>query len=203
MAALFLGPRLGRFRKKGNKVPLGNPTNALHGLILLWWGWLGYSAGSSFGVSNQKWKYSARASVVTALASMGGGAFGMVWSAFTRSGLQDIEMLIDSILASLVAISGGALIIRPIYSLIIGVIAAFLSLVTVPLLQKLHIDDPTNSFAVHAVPGAWGLISIGLFAGRSHNYFIKTNFILPIHCARNGRHFELSICVEVWTELVR
>lgn len=167
IAAIFVGPRLGRFAGSHfRRVPMGNPTNALHGLILLWWGWLGYTAGSSFGVANDKWKYSARASVVTALASMGGGAFGMSWSALTRSGLQDIEILVDSILASLVAISGGAPIITPVFSVIIGVVGAFLALITIPILERFKIDDPTNSFAVHAVSGAWGMIAIGLFAGK-------------------------------------
>jgi ammonia channel protein AmtB len=150
---------------------MGNPTNALMGLFMLWWGWLGFSAGSTFGITGHKWKFSARASVTTILSSMGGGAIGMIISFYTRNGLQDISMLLDSILASLVAISGGAPIFRPIYALLIGGIAAFLVLITIPLVEKLRIDDPTNSFAVHAIAGTWGLIAIGLFAGIKNKYF--------------------------------
>lgn len=165
IAAILLGPRIGRFDAGIKKVPMGNPTNALMGMFMLWWGWLGFSAGSTFGITGHKWKYSSRASVTTILASMGGGCVGMISSWVVRNGLQDINMLLDSILASLVAISGGAPIFRPVYSIVVGSIAAFLVLISTPLIQKCRIDDPTNSFAVHGIAGAWGLVAIGLFAG--------------------------------------
>lgn len=166
VAAVLLGPRIGRFNAGVEQMPMGNPTNCLMGLFMLWWGWLGFSAGSTFGITGHKWKFSSRASVTTILASMGGGSVGMLMSVYLKSGLQDIPMLLDSILGSLVAISGGAPIFRPVASVLVGGIAAILVICVTPLISRLKIDDPTNSFATHAVAGAWGLIAIGLFAGR-------------------------------------
>ncbi|XP_049271929.1 putative ammonium transporter 3 [Rhipicephalus sanguineus] len=59
VAAVVLGPRLGRYDCGTAPLPLGNPTNALLGLFMLWWGWLGFSAGSTMGIVRNKWKYSA------------------------------------------------------------------------------------------------------------------------------------------------
>lgn len=166
VAALLLGPRLGRFDGQFKHVPMGNPTNAVHGIIFLWWGWLGYSAGSTFGITGDRWKYASRASVSTIMASMAGGAFGMVWSALTQGGLQDIKILCYSILASLVAISGGAAVMRPALAIVTGVVAAAVTLVSISLVERCRVDDPTDAFSVHAVAGAWGMVAIGLFSGK-------------------------------------
>ncbi|RWS25940.1 putative ammonium transporter 3-like protein [Leptotrombidium deliense] len=170
MSALLLGPRIGRFEPSLRRIPMGNGTNALLGMFMLWWGWLGFSAGSTFGITGEKWKYSSRASVTTILATMGAGTVGLVSSWIFRKGLQDISFLLDSILASLVAISGGAPIFRPFPSIAVGSIAACLVLVSIPVINKLQIDDPTNSFAVHAIGGFWGMIAIGLFVERDDNF---------------------------------
>lgn len=43
----------------------GNPVNACMGLFVLWWGWLAFNSGSTYGVSGAKWQYAARAAVMT------------------------------------------------------------------------------------------------------------------------------------------
>ena len=53
MSAWLLGPRLGRWQLD-EAPPMGSPTNALIGLYMLWWGWLAFNAGSTFGVSGNK-----------------------------------------------------------------------------------------------------------------------------------------------------
>ncbi|XP_013781705.1 putative ammonium transporter 3, partial [Limulus polyphemus] len=60
VASIILGPRIGRYDRGTEPLPLGNPTNAMLGLFMLWWGWLGFSAGSTFGIVGDKWKYSSR-----------------------------------------------------------------------------------------------------------------------------------------------
>ena len=51
VAAIMLGPRLGRY---DNSVEQGKPsslTNVMLGTFMLWWGWLGFNCGSTFGIS--------------------------------------------------------------------------------------------------------------------------------------------------------
>lgn len=71
----MLGPRLGRYAEGTDALPLGNPVNACMGLFVLWWGWLAFNSGSTYGVSGAKWQYAARAAVMTMMGSFGGGCF--------------------------------------------------------------------------------------------------------------------------------
>ncbi|KAI8507946.1 Ammonium Transporter Family [Branchiostoma belcheri] len=60
VATLIMGPRIGVF-KPGTKEPrMGYPTNALLGMFMLWWGWLGFNCGSTYGITGGKWKLSSR-----------------------------------------------------------------------------------------------------------------------------------------------
>ena len=72
-SAAMLGPRLGRYADGYDPLPLGNPVNACMGLFVLWWGWLAFNSGSTYGVSGSKWQYAARAAVMTMMGSFGGG----------------------------------------------------------------------------------------------------------------------------------
>ena len=50
IATLYLKERTGRF-EKGYEIEMASPTNAVLGTFMLWWGWLGFNCGSTFGVS--------------------------------------------------------------------------------------------------------------------------------------------------------
>ena len=43
-ATLYLKPRQGRFGRKSSH-QMSNPTNALLGTFMLWWGWLAFNTG--------------------------------------------------------------------------------------------------------------------------------------------------------------
>ncbi|CAG0892390.1 unnamed protein product, partial [Cyprideis torosa] len=153
--ALFLGPRIGRYDHGNDKLPMGSATNALMGLFMLWWGWMGFNAGSTFGISGNKWKFASRASVTTILSSMGGGFTAMVISVIRQPGLYSINVLISGILASLVAITAACPLVHPWEAIVIGVTGSALTIYTIPLMDRLRIDDPIDSFAVHGVAGLW------------------------------------------------
>lgn len=77
-SAIMLGPRLGRYAKGTDPLPLGNPVNACVGVLMLWWGWIAFNSGSTVGLSGDKWQYAARAAVMTMMGSFGGGCFSAV-----------------------------------------------------------------------------------------------------------------------------
>lgn len=64
--------------------------------------------------------------------------------------------------------TGGAPIFRPWAALIVGAVAAVLVLIAIPVLDWLHVDDPTETFASHGICGLWGLLAIGLFPERDY-----------------------------------
>lgn len=100
-ACWFMGPRIGRYEKGTKSLPMGNPMSACMGMFILWWGWIGFNAGSSFGVTGGKWQYSARAGVGTTLATMGAGVFSILYSMWKNKGKVDVFEVISGILASL------------------------------------------------------------------------------------------------------
>lgn len=105
-ASIMLGPRTGRYDKGRGSLPMGNPVNACVGLFFLWFGWLAFNSGSTYGMSDAKWEYSARSAVMTMLASFGGGMYGFIYSFVKLKGKADPSDVINGILGALVGITG-------------------------------------------------------------------------------------------------
>lgn len=83
-----------------------------------------------------------------------------------HNGRVDIIDLINGILGSLVSITAGCFLYRAWEALLIGLIGALLTCVTMPLIDKMSVDDPVGASSVHGVSGIWGqnslFISFGL-----------------------------------------
>ena len=60
VATLMLKPRSGRFDVNVPPPAMASPTNVLLGTFMLWWGWLGFNCGSTFGITGMKWKLASR-----------------------------------------------------------------------------------------------------------------------------------------------
>ena len=66
VAAVMLKPRKSKFDRDGKPrdIRMASPTNVLLGTFMLWWGWLGFNCGSTFGISGIKWKLASRYTVI-------------------------------------------------------------------------------------------------------------------------------------------
>ncbi|KAK9504058.1 hypothetical protein O3M35_010493 [Rhynocoris fuscipes] len=162
-SAMMLGPRLGRY-EHGNALPLGTPVNCAMGLFVLWWGWLAFNSGSTYGVSGAKWAYSAKAAVMTMLSSFGGGIVGLIYTLLINRGYANILEIINSVLGSLVAVTAGCFLYSSWNSIIIGCIGGLITCISAPLIDKLKVDDPVGASSVHGMSGIWGVLAVGLFA---------------------------------------
>ena len=138
VAAWLLGPRLGRFDSDSSP-PMGSPTNALIGLYMLWWGWLAFNAGSTFGVSGNKWRLSAKACVTTFMASVAGGWVGMIQSYSMFDKKMDVLTVVNGILGGLVGITASCAVVNVYESLFIGAVGSFLANASAPLLNWLKV----------------------------------------------------------------
>ncbi|KAJ8921310.1 hypothetical protein NQ315_013784 [Exocentrus adspersus] len=132
----MLGPRLGRYDKGKEPLPLGNPVNAVMGLFVLWWGWLAFNSGSTYGLSGSKWHYAARAAVMTMMSTFGGGTMSVVYTMIKLKGKIDAFDIINGILGSLVSITAGCFLYQGWEALLIGAVGALLVCGSMPLFDK-------------------------------------------------------------------
>lgn len=68
--------------------------------------------------------------------------------------------LINGVLGSLVSITAGCFLYNGWEALLIGAIGAFLACITMPLFDKMGVDDPVGASSVHGVCGIWGNILV-------------------------------------------
>jgi len=164
--AIVLGPRAGKYVRAGERIvvkaiPGHNIPLAALGVFILWFGWFGFNAGSTTSGTDLS---IATIAVTTNLAAAA-GAVGALFYSWVRFGKPDPSMALNGALAGLVAITAGCAYVSPSSSLIIGLAAGLLVIVSVELLDKrLHIDDPVGAVSVHGVCGAFGTLAVGLFA---------------------------------------
>ncbi|XP_013397780.1 putative ammonium transporter 3 [Lingula anatina] len=163
VAAILLKPRSGRYDDGPNELPLGNPTNAIVGMFMLWWGWLGFNCGSTFGISGGKWKLAAKSAATTINASIGGGIAAVIFSYIKNKRKYGVSDLVNGILGSLVSITASCAVVRPWEALVIGALGGVITIATVSLMDRIKIDDPVSTFAIHGSAAVWGLLAVGLF----------------------------------------
>ncbi len=179
LAAVILGPRLGRFYdEEGN--PLDNPasfaphTVALQdlGTIILWFGWYGFNPGSTLMISPGGYgDVAALCAVTTTLAAAAGAVSSMFFDTllgFMAEGEAeyDLTMAMNGSLSGLVGITAGCSTVEPWAAVAIGAIAGPVYVLSSKLLIMLKIDDAVDAIPVHFFNGIWGCIATGLFASR-------------------------------------
>ena len=159
--ALVLGPRIGKYSNDGEAkaIPGHNIPLAGLGVLILWFGWFGFNPGSTTTANDTI----GLIAMNTSLAACG-GTLGALCLSWLRYGKPDISMTMNGCLAGLVGITAGCATVLPGTSIIIGLIAGVLVVLSIEFIDKvLKIDDPVGASSVHGVCGAWGTIACGLF----------------------------------------
>ncbi len=162
--AMVLGARQGKYNADGsvNPIPGHNLTLASVGAFILWFGWFGFNPGSTLGAVG-KWELIGKVATNTFLASAAGGISTMLYTYFRYKKI-DITMVINGVLAGLVAITAGCNLVSHNSAIIIGIFAGVFVDLAVVLIDKLKIDDPVGAIAVHGVNGFFGTAAVGVFA---------------------------------------
>ncbi|GGH84275.1 Amt family ammonium transporter [Pullulanibacillus pueri] len=161
-AAMFIGPRIGKFTPKGTST-IALPSNlplASVGAFLLWFGWFGFNAGSTLNATDGRIGHIA---IVTMLSAASGGATALLYTLF-RYNRSDAPAVINGSLAGLVGITAGCAYVNDEFSVLIGAVSGLLMITATHWLESRGIDDPVGAFPVHAVSGMWGTLAVGLFA---------------------------------------
>ncbi len=161
-AAAFLGPRLGKFDAAGKPRLLAGHSAplAVLGVFLLWFGWFGFNGGSVLNAEVSV----GPVLVTTALAASAGALSAAVVSAVRSGGKTDVSMVGNGILAGLVGITAGADVVDPWAAILVGIVAGVVVSVSIPLVERLRIDDAVGAFSVHGVVGVLGTMWVGFYA---------------------------------------
>ena len=163
--ALILGPRIGKFGTDGraNPIPGHNLPYAVLGTLILWFGWFGFNPGSTLSVDFGGFGYFAYVAITTNLAAAA-GAIGGVATAWVVLKKPDISMMLNGVLAALVAITAASGFVAPWAAVVIGLVSGGIAVVGVIAVERIGIDDPIGAVAVHGMSGVWGTLATGLFA---------------------------------------
>jgi Amt family ammonium transporter len=160
-ALLHLGPRVGKYGADGKPNVIPGHSMPLVGLsvLILWFGWFGFNAGSTLGAIGGRF---AEVAVVTNLGAASGviGAMVMIY-ALTKT--FDIGMTGNGAIAGLVAITAPSGYVEYWAAPIIGFIAGLIVVVAVFAVDRIRLDDPVGALSAHGVAGIWGTLSCGIF----------------------------------------
>jgi Amt family ammonium transporter len=155
--AFVLGPRIGKY-KEGRTVPMpgSNLPLATLGTFILWLGWFGFNGGSQLAMGTiSDVSDVSRIFANTNMAAAAGAIAAMILTQLLYKKV-DLTMVLNGALAGLVSITAEPLAPSLFGSLLIGGVGGVIVVFTVPLLDKMKIDDVVGAIPVHLVAGLWG-----------------------------------------------
>ena len=162
---LVLGPRKGKYDKKGNSKPMlgANLPLATLGTFILWMGWFGFNGGSVLAMSSKESADAVAMVFVNTNAAAAGGVIAALLIAKSWFGKADLTMALNGALAGLVAITAGPDTPSALAATLIGSVGGIIVVFSIVILdRKLKIDDPVGAISVHGVVGLWGLLAVPL-----------------------------------------
>jgi Amt family ammonium transporter len=165
--AKMIGPRAGKYRPDGTIHPIAPHSipQVMLGTFILAFGWFGFNAGSTLSGMDTRLAVVATNTLIAGAT----GAFAAYLYVKIKFGKPDPSWLANGMLAGLVAITAPCAFVASWAAALIGAIAGVLVVVAAIFIDtKLKIDDPVGASAVHGVNGAWGVLSLGLFANGTY-----------------------------------
>ena len=151
--ALMLGPRKGF---PATAMPPHNRTMVVTGAAMLWVGWFGFNAGSSWAADG----LAGMAMLVTHISAATGA---LTWMAieWIRGGKPTIVGIATGMVAGLATITPAAGSVGPEGAILIGLMAGSICFyATLTVKGVLGIDDSLDVFPVHGIGGVIGIIMV-------------------------------------------
>jgi Amt family ammonium transporter len=164
---LILGARTGKYGKDGrvSVMPGSNLPLATLGMFILWLGWFGFNGGSQLAMGTvSDIADVSRIFANTNTAAAGGAIAALVLTQILYKKV-DLTMVLNGALAGLVSITAEPLAPGLGMATIIGAIGGVIVVFTVPMLDKMKIDDVVGAIPVHLFAGIWGTLAVVLSNG--------------------------------------
>jgi len=163
--AIVLGARIGKFGKDGkvHPIPGSNLALATLGTFILWLGWFGFNGGSQLaaGTVGDITDVS-RIFANTNMAAASGAVAALILTQLMY-GKVDLTMVLNGALAGLVSITAGPLDPSLFGALWIGAIGGIIVVITVPMLDRMKIDDVVGAIPAHLIAGFWGTMVVPVY----------------------------------------
>jgi len=156
-AILVIGPRLGQFDDPRRKIQGHNLTLASAGVILLWFGWIGFNGGSTLALNDSVPSIIAK----TILA----GAFGAVTALLAAYAIYRRVItwaVMNGVIGGLVGITACCNVVSVPAAALVGGVGGLICLFGMRLLERLKIDDAVGAVPAHAFCGVWGTLAVAL-----------------------------------------
>ncbi|HSO86926.1 MAG TPA: ammonium transporter [Draconibacterium sp.] len=161
IAALVTAILIGKRKNyKGHAIPPHNIPFVILGTALLWFGWIGFNAGSGLAADG----LAASAFLVTHLAT---ATSAVTWVILDKifNKKATVVGIATAAVGGLVAITPAAGFVDVTGAILIGLGVAVICFIMVGYgKSKFGYDDTLDAFGVHGVGGIWGAIATGLFA---------------------------------------
>ncbi len=159
-ALIVIGPRTGRFSRKGDvhNIPGHSLPYVALGAFILWFGWFGFNGGSV----NRDFSNLGQILLNTHLGAIGGICGALAWLVATKRGFLMV-MIVNGCLGGLVSVTAGVDQLAPGFALLIGIIGGIVVVASATVLTRFKIDDAVGAISVHGFCGAWGTFAIGMF----------------------------------------
>lgn len=157
---LLLGPRRGKYRD-GVSRPLPGHSLPMFGMgiMILWFGWFGFNAGSTFGALGGRF---AEVAVVTNM-SVACGVLGAALTNWFHERNFDIAMIGNGAIAGAVAVTAPSGYVEPWAAVPIGLVGGFIVVEGLRWIDHV-LDDPIGAIIAHGAVGLWGTLAVGIFA---------------------------------------
>jgi Amt family ammonium transporter len=161
---LHLGPRKGKYGPDGkpNIIPGHNMPLVGLSVLILWFGWFGFNAGSTLGAIGNRF---AEVAVVTNLGAAS-GVLGAMVAIYLLTRTFDIGMTANGAIAGLVAITAGSGYVEGWAAIVIGFVAGIVVVVSVLAIDRIRLDDPVGALSAHGMAGIWGTLACGIFTSK-------------------------------------
>ena len=163
--AIILGARRGKYGAGGRVMPMlgSNLPLATIGTFILWLGWFGFNGGSQLALGSA---LDATAMAIVYVNTNLGAAAGVLAAMALNQILYkriDLTMTLNGAIAGLVSVTAGPDLQNHLLTIMIGGVGGLLVVGTVPLLDRLRIDDVVGAIPAHLFAGIWGTLAVGIF----------------------------------------
>ncbi|WFE76386.1 ammonium transporter [Roseinatronobacter sp. S2] len=161
---IVLGARTGKYGKDGRVTVMAgsNLPLATLGMFILWLGWFGFNGASQLAMGTVSDVADvSRIFANTNTAAAGGAIAALILSKFLYT-KPDLTMVLNGALAGLVSITAEPLTPGLGAATLIGAVGGVIVVLTVPLLDKLKLDDVVGAIPVHLFAGIWGTLAVVL-----------------------------------------